>query len=339
MKLPEISVKRPVMTLMVFLAVLVIGSISFRSLKLDLLPRIEPPVITVITPWPGASASDVEQRITKVMENSLSMLEGVDDLISRSLDNISVVSVKFKWGVDLDVRAGDVRDAVNFAKRELPSDAEESVVLRITSGTVPVVEVALTAERSYQGLYHFVDKNVVEELSRVPGVGQVLIFGGVAREIQVLLDADRLEAYGLSPDAIAGVLERENLNIPSGSMKEGRTEYFIRVPGRFTSVEEIRNTVVGVVKGNAVRVGDVAEVRDGYKELTMNGWKDDQAAVVMIVMKNSDANTIEVSRAVLDRLSRLKEESFPSDVKYDVVLDTADFIMNSITNLSVSLTP
>lgn len=337
MKLPEISVKRPVMTLMVFLAVLVIGSISFLNLKLDLLPKIEPPVMTVITPWPGASASDVEQRITKVMEDNLSMLEGVDDLISRSLDNISVVSVKFKWGVDLDVRAGDVRDAVNFAKRELPSDAEESVVLRITSGTVPVVQVAMTAERSYQGLYHFIDKNVAEELSRVPGVGQVLIFGGVGREIQVLLDADRLEAIGLPPDAIAGVLESENLNIPAGSMKEGRTEYFIRVPGRFTSVEEIADTVVGLRNGNPVRLADVAEVRDGYKELTMNGWKDGQVAVVLIVMKNSDANTIEVSRAVLERLAWLEEESFPSDVTYEVVLDTADFIMNSISNLGVSL--
>ena len=197
------------MTLMVFL-VLVIGSISFRSLKLTCCRRSNPRH-NGDHPWPGASASDVEQRITKVMENSLSMLEGVDDLISRSLDNISVVSVKFKWGVDLDVRAGDVRDAVNFAKRELPSDAEESVVLRITSGTVPVVEVALTAERSYQGLYHFVDKNVVEELSGFR-VGQVDL-RGVAREIQVS-SADRLEAYGLSPDAIAGMLERRTSTSP-----------------------------------------------------------------------------------------------------------------------------
>ncbi len=337
MKLPEISVKRPIMTLMVFLAVLVIGSISFLNLKFDLLPDIEPPVITVITPWPGASASDVEQRITKVMENGLSMLEGVDDIISKSIDNISVVSVKFKWGVDLDVRAGDVRDAVNFAKRELPSDAEESVILRITSGTVPVVEVTMTAERSYQGLFHFVDKTVVEELSRVPGVGQILVFGGIGREIQVLLDVDRLEAFRLSPDTIAGVLERENLNIPAGSLKEGQTEYFIRVPGRFSSVEEIRNTIVGIHDGSPVKVGDIADTRDGYRELTMNGWQGDKAAVVMIIMKNSDANTIEVSRMVLDRLASLKEESFPSDVEYEVVMNTADFIMNAISNLGRSL--
>ncbi len=337
MNLPEISVKRPIMTLMVFLAVLVIGSISFLNLQLDLLPEIEPPVITVITPWPGASASDVEQRITKEMENSLSMLEGVDDIISKSMDNVSVVSVKFKWGVDLDVRTGDVRDAVNFAKRELPSDAEESVVLRITSGTIPVVQVTMTAERSYQGLFHFIDKSVVEELSRVPGVGQVLVFGGVGREIQVLLDVDRIEAFRLSPDTIADVLESENLNIPAGSLKEGQTEYFIRVPGRFSSMEEIRNTIVGIHNGSPVKVGDIADVRDGYKELTMNAWQGDKSSVVLIIMKNSDANTIEVSRMVLERLASLKEGSFPSDVEYEVVMNTADFIMNAISNLGRSL--
>jgi HAE1 family hydrophobic/amphiphilic exporter-1 len=336
-KLPEVSVKRPIMTLMVFLAVLIIGSISFLNLQLDLLPRIEPPVMTVITPWPGASASDVEQRITKVMENSLSMLEGVDDIISKSIDNVSVVSVKFKWGVDLDVRAGDVRDAVNFAKRELPSDADESVVLRITSGTVPVINVTMTAERSYQGLSHYISKSVVEELSRVPGVGQVLVFGGMEREIQVLLDTDMLESYRIPADVIAGVLERENLNVPAGSLKEGSTEYFIRVPGRFSSVDEIRNTVIGIQGGNPIKLEDVAEVKDDYKELTMNGWQGDKASVVLIIMKNSDANTIEVSRLILERLAELKKESFPSDVEYEVVMDTADFIMNAISNLGRSL--
>jgi HAE1 family hydrophobic/amphiphilic exporter-1 len=336
-KLPEISVKRPVMTLMVFLFVLVIGSISFRNLKLDLLPKIEPPVMTVITPWPGASASDVEQRITKVMENSLSMLEGVDDIISKSLDNLSVVSVKFKWGSNLDVRSGDVRDAVNFARRELPSDADESVVLRITSGTIPVIEITMTAERSYQGLYHFVDKSVVEELSRVPGVGQILVFGGVQREIQVVLDAEKMEAWRIPAEAVAGVLERENLNIPAGSLREGDTEYFIRIPGRFSSLDEIRNTVLGIHNGSPVKLGDVAEVRDGYKELTMNGWQGDKASVVLVVMKNSDANTIEVSRALLGRLEELKKGNFPSDVDYEIVMNTADFITNSISNLGTSL--
>ncbi|MDT8283979.1 MAG: efflux RND transporter permease subunit [Thermovirgaceae bacterium] len=337
MKLPEFSVKKPVTTLMVFLSVLIIGGIAFTNLKLDLLPKIEPPVITVLTSWPGASASDVEQRVSKVMENNLSMIDGVDDIISNSLDNISAVSVKFRWGTDLDVRAGDIRDAVTFAKRDLPSDVNEPVVMRITSGTVPVIEIAMTAERSYQGLYHFVEKTVIEELSRVPGVGQVLVFGGEGREIQILLDAGRLEAYRLSPEAVVGALERENLNVPAGSLKQGETEYFIRVPGRFVSVEEIGNVVLGIHNGSPVKLKDVAEVGDGFRERVMNAWLGEKASVVLVVMKNSDANTVEVSRGVIQRLAELKKNSFPSDVQYDIVMNTADFIINAIKNLGGSL--
>ena len=337
MNLPGISVKRPVTTLMLFLAVLIIGGISFTNLKLDLLPKIEPPVVTILTSWPGASASDVEQRVTKVMENNLSMIDGVDDIISKSLDNISAVSVKFRWGTDLDVRAGDIRDAVTFAKRDLPTDVNEPIVMRITSGTIPVIQISMTAERSYQGLHHFVDKTVIEELSRVPGVGQVLLFGGEGREIQILLDASRLEAFGMTPEAIAGVLERENINVPAGSLKQGDTEYFIRVPGRFSSVEEIRNVVMGVRNGKAVKLADLAEVRDGSRETVMNGWSGEKAAVVMVVMKNSDANTVEVSRGVIERLALLKEERFPADVDYEIIMNTADFILNAIRNLGGSL--
>ncbi|MDO9508275.1 MAG: efflux RND transporter permease subunit [Thermovirgaceae bacterium] len=337
MKLPELSVKRPVTTLMIFLSVLIIGGIASTSLKLDMLPKIEPPVVTILTSWPGASASDVEQRVSKVMEDNLSTIEGVDDIISKSLDNISAVSVKFKWGSDLDVRTADIRDAVTFAKRDLPSDSDEPVILRITSGMIPVVEISMTAERSWQGLYHFVDKAVVEDLSRIPGVGQILVYGGVSREIQVLLDAARLEAFRLSPEAVAGVLERENINVPAGSLKQGETEYFIRVPGRFSTVDEIRNVILGVYNGSPVRLGDVAEIRDGFKETVMNAWDGEKATVLMIVMKNSDANTVDVSRDVLGRLAELKKERFPTDVDYEILMNTADFIMNAIKSLGTSL--
>ncbi|KUK99538.1 MAG: Acriflavin resistance protein [Synergistales bacterium 54_9] len=241
MKLPEISVRRPAATLMLFIGVIIIGSIVLTTLNIDLLPEIEPPVITVLTGWPGSSATDVEQRVTKIMEDDLAMIEGVEDIISKSLDGISAVSVRFEWGTDLDVRTGDVRDAVSMAKYDLPDDAEEPIILRITSGTVPVIEMSMTAGKTFDGLYYFADNVVAQELSQVPGVGQVLIFGGKSREIRISLDADRLEAYRLSTETIARVLESENINIPSGSLDRGETEYFVRVPGRFSSVEEIKD--------------------------------------------------------------------------------------------------
>ena len=337
MNLPEFSVKRRTMMLMVFLVVILLGGIVFTTLKLDLLPKIEPPVVNILTTWPGASASDVEQRVTKTIEDDMSMIEGVDKIFSRSMDNVSVVTVQFKWGEDLDVKMGDIRDSISFVKRDLPADAEEPVLLRITSGTIPFLTLSLTAERSYEGLYRFADRVVMENLARIPGVGQVLVFGGEQREIQVRIDAEKLEAFAVSIPGIIGAIESENINIPAGSLKQGETEYYIRVPGRFASVSEIGRTVVGVSGGRPVYLDDVAEVADTYKDQEIKGFHQGEPAVIMVVLKTGDANTVEVTRAVLDRLEELKEKEFPADVDYHVGMNTSEFIMNSINNLSSSL--
>ena len=337
MKLPEISVKRPVMTLMFFLGVIVIGAIVLLNLKVDLLPDIEPPVITILTSWPGASAIDVEQRVTKEIEDEMSTVEGVDDIISNTLDGISAVSVKFKWGEDTQLKTGDVRDAISRVKYRLPDDVNEPIVLRITSGTIPVIELTLTADRSFDGLYHFADKTISDELSRVPGVGQVLVYGGKQREIGIKLKLDLLEGYGLSPAAIIGALKQENINIPSGSLKQGATEYYVRVPGRFKSVQEIKKLVVATYRGNPVLLEDVADVVDAYREPIMHGWQGNKESVVLIVMKNGDANTVEVASAIKEKLKELKATRFPADVDYTIVMDTSEFIINSLKNLSQSL--
>lgn len=336
MKLPGLAVRRRVTTTMAFVAVLLLGLVALRGLKLDMLPKIEPPVVTLLTTWPGASAEDVEQRISKEMEDQMALIEGVDEIQSKSVDNLSVVSVKFTWDVDLDVKLGDVRDAVTFAKRDLPSDAEEPIILRVSSGTVPVVEMALTAERSFPALRHFADKVIVENLKQVQGVGQVLLYGGRSREIGINVDLERLEAYGLSLATLAAALDRENLNLPAGTLKEGGLEYPIRVPGRFSSVAEIGAVVVAVVDGRPLHLGDVASVVDGYKDVDVNGWMGEHPSVVLVVLKNSDANTVEVTRAVEARMEEMKRR-FPSDLTYSVVFNTADYIMMSLRNLTTSL--
>lgn len=336
MRLPEFSVKKPVFTAMIYAAIVLLGVVTLAAMKVDLLPKIDPPVITVLTTWPGASASEIEQRVSKEMEDQLGMIEGVSDLYSKSVDNLSVVSVKFKWGTNLDVKVGDVRDAVNFAKRRMPTDIEEPIVFRMSSGTVPVLEIALTAEASYPGLYHYADSVLVEDLKRVPGVGQILVYGGLRREIRVAMDLAKLEAYGLAPQALAAALERENLNVPAGTLKEGRIAYNVRVPGRFRDVGEIRDIVVGTWQGRPVHLGDVARVEDSYKELEMNGWVNDKPSVILIVLKNSDANTMEVTNAVKKRLGELKSQ-LPSDIESTTLLDTSEYIGNSIRDLSHSL--
>jgi len=275
-RLPEFSVRKPIFTSMVYAGIVLLGVVTLLAMKVDLLPKIDPPVITVLTTWPGASASDIEQRVSKEMEDQLGMIEGVSDLYSKSVDNLSVVSAKFKWGTNLDAKVGDVRDAMNFAKRRMPSDIEEPIVFRMSSGTVPVLEVALTGGASYPGLYHFADSVLVDELKRVQGVGQILVYGGLRREIRVEMDLAKLEAYRLAPQVLAAALERENLNAPAGSLKEGRIAYNVRVPGRFQDIGEIRGIVVGNWQGRPVHLGEVARVEDTYRELEMNGWVNDR---------------------------------------------------------------
>jgi len=334
--LPEFSVKKPIFTSMIYAAIVLLGVVTLASMKVDLLPKIDPPVITVLTTWPGASAIEIEQRVSKKLEDQLGMIEGVSDLYSKSVDNLSVVSAKFKWGTDLDVKVGDVRDAVNFAKRRMPSDIEEPILFRMSSGTVPVLEIALTAGASYPGLYHYADSVLVEDLKRVPGVGQVLVYGGLRREIRVAMDLAKLEAYGLAPQAIAAALERENLNAPAGPLKEGRIAFNVRVPGRFRDIAEIRGLVVGAWQGKPVHLGDVARVEDTFKELEMNGWVNDKPSVILIVLKNRDANTMEVTNGVKKRLEELKAE-LPSDIETTILMDTSEYIGNSIRDLSHSL--
>lgn len=336
MKLPELAVRRSVSTTMFFLAVVLMGTVALRGMKVDLLPEIEPPVITILTTWPGASAVDVEQRVSKEMEDQMALVEGVDEIYSKSVENLSVVSVKFNWDADLDVKVGDVRDAVTFAKRHLPDDVEEPLILRLSSGTIPVMEMALTAERSYPGLYHFADSVIVENFKQVEGVGQVLIYGGKQREIRVDLDLDRLEALRLGASAVIAALERENLNLPAGTLKEGSTGYNIRVPGRFGSVGEIGNIIVGVHEGRPVRLGDVGRVVDGYREMDVRGWLGDRPSVVLVVLKNSGANTVEVTRGLNRKLEELRGR-FPSDVEATMVFNTADYIRMSLANLTSSL--
>ncbi len=336
MRLPEFSVKKPIFTAMVYAAIVLLGLVTLAAMKVDLLPKIDPPVITVLTTWPGASASDIEQRVSKEMENQLGLIEGVSDLYSKSVDNLSVVSAKFKWGTNLDAKVGDVRDAVNFAKRRMPSDIEEPIVFRMSSGTVPVLEVALTAGPTYPGLYHFADSVIVEDLKRVQGVGQVLVYGGLRREIRIVMDLARLEAFHLPPQVLAAALEKENINAPAGSLKEGRIAYNVRVPGRFRNVDEIRKVVVGSWQGRPVHLEDVAQVEDAYKEMEMNGWVNDKPSVILIVLKNTDANTIDVTNAVKARLEELKPQ-FPSDVDSTILMDTSEYINNSIRDLTTSL--
>ena len=339
MKLPQFAVTRPHTVMMVFLAIALMGAISLFKLNIDLLPDITPPAISVLVPYPGAPASDVESDVTKYLEDKLSTVENLDKLTSLSKDNLALVTCKFDWGTNLDVVSNDVRDKLDLAKpdiREHAPDAEEPMILKFSSAMAPIMVVAFMATQSYEQLYHIVDKKVSDPLKRVKGVGAIMIYGGLRRQINVEFDKHRLAGYGISLPEIIHALSSENIDMPAGDVKMGTRRYQIRLKGRYRSQEEIASIIVATKDGHLVHLRDVASVTDSFEEPRMYGWGNGKKAVVLVIQKQTGTNTVAVCKGIRQRLKELREH-LPADVDYSIAMDQSEFILDSIQTLAKTL--
>ena len=320
---------------MVFAALVIIGTVAFFKLNLDLLPDIEPPAVSVITPYPGASAVDVESEVTKYLEDQLSTTPDLDRLESKSKDNISIVTCIFDWGTDLDVAVNDIREKIDLAKPDMADGAKEPFIFKFSSSMVPVLVMTVTARESSPDLYRIVDKQIADPLKRVPGVGAILYVGGQERQINVHFDREALEAYHISVQHIRNVLSAENLNLPAGTVKVGRKELQIRVAGRFKNASEIAGIVIGSHNDALVRLRDVAEVSDAFDEPQEWAWSGELPAVALIIQKQSGANTVNVINHIKESLKTLKRR-LPADIEVHTILDNSDHIYNMIKSLAGS---
>lgn len=336
MKLPEFGVKYPVANLMIFFAVLVWGLVSLFRLPLDLMPEIEPPSISVITVYEGASAEDVESKVTEVVENNLATVSNLDKLTSRSMEGISVVSCRFKWGVNLDEASNDIRDKLEFAKRLLPDEIDTPIVFKFNTSMIPILYFSVSSGKHYTQLYHLMDKNVGDALKRLPGVGAVQIYGGRERQINVDIDRARLEAYNISAQQVIDRLAQENITLPAGDLKIGFTDYDLRVPGEFSDPGQIKGIILSRQGEKTVYLKDVAEVADSFKEETMFVRSNNIPSVMMMVQKRSGANTVDVVRRVRKELARL-ESLLPGGIKFAVLMDNAEHIEQSVNDLSQTI--
>ena len=339
MNLPEFAVKRSITVLMIFAALVVFGLVALTGVGIDLLPEITPPGISVLVPYPGASASDVESDVVEYLENALSTVNNLEHLVSVAKDNVAALTCQFAWGTDLDVASNDIRDRIELVKTELAEhapDAREPFLFKFTSAMAPLMFLAVGATESYKQLYQIVDRDVVDPLLRVEGVGAIIPFGGLRRQINVQFDKQRLEAFGLPLNQIIQALASENLDLPAGSVKMGQREYHLRVPGRFTSVAEIRSVIVANRGGRPIYLRDVASVEDSFEEPRMYGWANGKEAVVMLVQKQSGANTVAVARGIRDRLNEL-QKTLPPDVTISIPMDSSEIILMSIRNLGRTL--
>ncbi len=337
MKLPELGVRRPVTSIVVFVAVLVIGIYSLANLALDLMPDITFPSMSIVTTYPGASAEDVESRVTKVIENSVATVPNIDEVTSISKENVSAITLKFNWGTDLNAAANDVRDNLDMISAMLPDDANKPMIFKFSMSMIPVMFIGVQAQESYDDLWDIVDKQIVDPLKRVPGVGTAFAFGGKQRQINVILDRSRLESYNISLDQIVNLLRANNLNLPGGPLDIGHKQYQIRVPGEFNNLDQIRNLVVGATKfGVPIYLKDIARVEDGFKEETWNVRVDQRQGIMIWVQKQSGANTVEVSRAIYKKINEI-QKILPPDVKMKVIMDSSVFIKRSIGQLTSTI--
>jgi len=336
MKISEMAVRNPVTTLMAFLAVLLIGGFCITQLPIDLFPEMELPAISVLTTYSGASAEDVETKVTEILEDRLSTVPELEHIISTSKEGVSLIRLVFQWGTDLDTRANEVRDMIGFAEIILPDDADDPLVLKFDISNFPIMVYCVTADESYPKLKKIVEDEIVDPLKRLPGVGAAIIRGALKQQINIHFDRRRLASYGLTPQDIVQAVALENQTVPGGNIKQGTTDYLVRVPGEFKQVEPMKRIVLATRNGSVVRLGDVATVEDGFKETSEYVRVDGRRGLILMIQKQSGANTVQVSRRVQRRLAEI-EKQLPTDVRVVNAMDSSEDIVRTINDLTETL--
>ncbi len=336
MNLPELGVRRPVTTVAVFVVILILGLVSLSQLGIDLMPDITLPAVSITTTYPGAGPEDVETRVTRVIEDAVSTVPNVDKVTSTSQENVSAIIVYFKWGTNIDAAAMDVRDKLGFYAPFLPEDATDPLIFKFDASLMPILFLGISAEESYPDLLKLVDDRLCDPIRRVAGVGSATVFGGLERQINVKVDAAALQARGLSIDMVTRMLQASNLNLPAGSLKTGSKEYIVRLPGEFRSVQEIGDVAIGNVRGVPIYLRDVATIEDGYAEPTRISRMDGKQSVMVIVQKQSGANTVEVANNVWKKIEEIRP-TLPRDVVVKSVYDGSTFIKQSIAGLAMTV--
>ncbi len=332
MSLYSSSVKRPVTTILIFVAVVILGLFSLQKLPIDLYPDIDTNTIMVMTTYQGASAEDIEQNLTRPLENTLNSVEHLKHITSNSRENISIITLEFEYGYDIDVLTNNVRDKLDMISSYLPDDSQTPVIFKFSTDMIPIALLSAQAGESMPGLYKILDENVANPLARVDGVGSVSIAGAPKREIHVYVDPIKLEAYNVTVETISALVGAENRNIPGGTFDIGSETYSLRVQGEFSDPQQLAGIVVGSHNGGVVHLSDVARIDDSVEERAQETYNNNVKGAMIIIQKQSGANSVQISDKVAQELPNI-QKNLPSDVKLDYIVDTSDNIRNTISSL------
>ncbi len=321
---------------MIFVAILVIGVFSLTKLPLDLMPNMEFPSLTVITVYPGASAIEVEEQVSKPLEAVLSSAENLVEIKSISKENVSFIQLRYEWEEDITAAANNARDLLELVKSRMPSQAYTPIIYKINASMMPILGYAVNADENYNGLEEIVEDQIASALRKVDGVGTVIYLGQPQREIRVEIDPTRMQAYGMSVAQLSMMLKANNVNVPSGFVTESAYDFSVRMPGKYESVEELENTVIKAFNGKVVRIKDVATVRDTFKETDASAFNHVGKGIALLVQKQSGANTVDVVNAVRAEIADIQKD-LPSDVQIFEVIGSDELVTSSINNLSSSI--
>lgn len=337
MAIYKTAIEKPVTTALIFVAVMVIGIFSFLNLPIDQFPEMDPPYITVMTTYPGASASEMETNVTKIMENALTSVDGLKHITSQSKDNISMVTLELEWGSNMDEAVNDVRSFVDMTKDNLPDNCGTPMIFKLSTSTMPVCQYSITADETYAGLDKILNDEVIPQLNQIDGIGNISLSGAPDRYVYINVDQQKLDAYGLSLEQVGQVISANNLNLSSGTVKMPQEQYQMQVRSEYIESSEIGDLMVAMTpQGQQVFIRDIATINDTIKDLSLDEKTNGREAVRLIIAKQTGANTVQVCEDVRASLKKIIKQ-LPSDVKIEKIYDSSENIENSINSLEESI--
>lgn len=333
MKISEISIKRPSIIIVVFLLLILGGIASYKSLGYELVPKFDVNVITIQTVYPGAAPTEVETSVSKVIEDAVSSLENVKKIETKSFESVSVVMVTLNTGADVNFLLNDAQRKINAVINDLPDDAETPALSKFSLDDVAIMNLSVTSNLSEKELYDLLDQKIQPVFSRILGVAKIDLTGGEEREIQVSVNPSRLQGYGLSITQIQQAIASSNLDFPTGNVKTRDSQTTIRLSGKFTSLDQMRNLPITTPAGGVIRLSDVADVQDGIKDIEKISRIDQTNTILMQVFKQSDANAVEVSELVRKTIEIIQKDYAKQDIKIDVASDSTEYTINAADNV------
>lgn len=337
MSIYKTAIQKPVTTALIFVAVIVIGIYSFMKLPVDMFPEMDPPYITVMTTYPGASASEMETNVTKIMENALTSVDHLKHITSQSKDNMSMVVLELEWGTNMDEAVNDVRSYVDMTKSNLPDNCGTPMIFKLSTSAMPVAQYSITADETYAGLDKIMNDEVIPQLNQIDGIGNISLSGAPDRYVYIDIDQQKLDAYGLTIEQVGQVVQANNLNLSSGTVKMPKEQYQMQVRSEYIESSEIADLMVSMTtQGQQIFVRDIATVRDTIKDLALDEKTNGREAVRLIIAKQTGANTVKICQDVREELARIQKQ-LPSDVKIEKIYDLSETIQNSINSLEESV--